>query len=77
MGRVDCLMQSKRWSLIEAVTNTGVGWCINYLANLLVLNALGLHVSPGKALSISVIFTLISVVRSYTLRRIFNRSKHA
>ena len=70
-------MQSKRWSLIEAVTNTGVGWCINYLANLLVLNAFGLHVSPSKAFSISVIFTLISVVRSYTLRRIFNRSKHA
>lgn len=66
-------MQSKGQSLKEALTSTALGFGINYIATIVVLNAFALPVGPGKALHISVIFTLISVVRVYLVRRYFNK----
>ena len=57
----------------EALVSTAVGFGINYIANIVVLNAFALPVSPGKALHISAIFTVISVVRGYLVRRYFNK----
>ena len=66
-------MQSKGQSLKEALASTAIGFGSNYIANIVVLNAFALPVGPGKALHISAIFTLISVVRGYLIRRCFNK----
>lgn len=66
-------MQSKSRSMKEALASTVIGFGINYIANIVVLNAFALPVGPGKALHISVIFTVISVVRGYLVRRYFNK----
>lgn len=66
-------MQSKRRSMKEAIVSTAIGFVISYIANIVVLNAFALSVGPGKALHISVIFTVISVVRGYLVRRYFNK----
>lgn len=66
-------MQSKGRSLKEALASTAIGFGISYIANIVVLNAFALPVGPGKALYISVIFTMISVVRGYLVRRYFNK----
>lgn len=68
-------MQSKLQSLIEASTNTFIGFAVSYVANIVVLNAYGFHVGAGKAFTISVIFTGISIVRGYCIRRWFNKRK--
>jgi hypothetical protein len=68
-------MQSKKSSALEAVANTVVGWGINYSANLIVLPLFGIPISAGKAFWIGVVFTAISLVRSYVLRRYFNGLK--
>jgi hypothetical protein len=45
----------------------------NFLANLTILPWFGFAIKPGQALTMGAIFTVISVVRSYALRRAFNR----
>lgn len=67
------MMQSKRMSLIEALTNIGVGMLISFLAQLWLFPRYGIHVSTSDNVEIVLFFTAISVVRSYSIRRIFNR----
>lgn len=68
-------MQTKFGSFIEAWANIIVGFTINFFANLIVLPWFGMAVTPSKAFGIGIIFTVISLVRSYVLRRWFNGLK--
>jgi len=65
--------QTKQHSLIESVMNILIGFSINWSANMLILPLFGFHITPSKAFNIGLIFTIISLIRSYTLRRIFNK----
>ena len=65
-------MQSKKQSLIESLTSTTIGIIIGIVLNLTILPIFGYPVSLSDSLWISLIFTAISVVRSYVVRRIFN-----
>lgn len=68
-------MQTKLGSITEAAANIAVGFSINWCANLLVLPLFGFNVSGGQAFHIGLIFTGISLARSYVLRRWFNGLK--
>lgn len=69
-------MQSKKQSLIESLTSVGIGWLIGVILNMLVLPLFDYDVSLTDGVLISIIFTAVSVVRSYVVRRFFNsRSK--
>lgn len=68
-------MQTKLGSFVEAWANIAVGFAINFTANLYVLPLFGFDVTATDALGIGVIFTVISLVRSYVLRRWFNGLK--
>lgn len=68
-------MQTKKGSFYEALTNTIVGWTINYVANILILPKFGLMVTYEQAFWIGCIFTVISIIRSYVMRRVFNAIK--
>jgi hypothetical protein len=63
--------QSRRMSLVEAITNVAVGFCVALLTQIIVFPLFGLQVSLGENLAIGGLFTLASIGRSYTLRRIF------
>lgn len=63
--------QSKRASLAEAITNTLVGYCVAIAAQVAIFPLFGIHISPASHASIGALFTLVSLVRSYTLRRLF------
>lgn len=65
-------MQSKMQSLIEAWVNVVIGFGINLIANLIVLPAFGYRVTVGDAFGIGLVFTVISIARSYFIRRWFN-----
>lgn len=67
--------QTKLGSFIEAWGNVAVGFGINFFGNIYILPLWGLHPSVMDALGIGVVFTFISVARSYILRRGFNRLK--
>lgn len=66
-------MQSKRGSLIEAATNMAVGFALSWLTGLVAYPLLGITVSHAQNAAVVVVFTFVSLARSYALRRLFNR----
>ena len=67
------LMQTKRRSFIEAVTNVLIGYLVAVISNLIVLPLFGYQVSLFDGFAIGVVFTVISLIRSYVIRRLFNK----
>jgi hypothetical protein len=65
-------MQSKRWSIIEAMSNNIIGYIIAVVMYKLVLPIFGYNVSWSQSNVIVIVFTIISIIRSYLIRRIFN-----
>ena len=65
-------MQSKKESLVETLTNVGIGWFISFVANMLVLPVFGYNINLTDGILISIIFTVISIIRGYVVRRWFN-----
>lgn len=69
------MSQTKLGSWAEAWANIAVGFSINYFANLAILPWFGFNITHMQAFWVGVIFTGISLVRSYVLRRWFNGLK--
>lgn len=69
--------QTRLGSFIEAVINVAIGFGINFGANLLILPLIGFQITVGQNLFIGVLYTLISVARSYIVRRWFNAKLQA
>ena len=65
-------MQSRWMSLVESAINIVVGYCLAVLTQLVVFPLFGLRATFSENLLIGGVFTLISLVRSYLLRRLFN-----
>lgn len=67
------MSQTRTGSLAESLANTAIGWALNFTGNLVILPYFGFtSITPAKAFGIGVVFTVISLVRSFFLRRIFN-----
>jgi len=65
-------MQSRWMSFVEAVTNIAVGYALAVLTQIIVFPLFGLHASLGQNFLLAALFTAISLIRGYTLRRLFN-----
>ena len=65
-------MQTKRQSLIETLTSVFVGWLIGVILNLTILPLFDYDITVVDSLWVSLIFTAVSVIRSYIIRRWFN-----
>ena len=63
--------QSRRTSLIEAIANVAIGFGVAVTTQVLVFPVFGLEASLSENLAIGCIFTVVSVARSYGLRRLF------
>lgn len=64
--------QSRIDSLMEALTNTAIGFLVSLVTWIVVARIYGIPMSAGTSLSITAIFTVVSVLRQYVLRRIFD-----
>lgn len=67
------MSQSRLMSLVESSVNVLIGYLVSVLANWFVLPAFGYPVSVSDSFLIGAVFTVISLVRSYTIRRLFVR----
>ena len=65
------MQQSRRASLIEAVTNTVVGYALAVSMRVAVCPLFWLQVDVIENLGLGLIFTAVSVVRGYAMRRFF------
>ena len=70
------MTQTRLGSFIEAWINVAIGFGINFGANLFILPLIGFQISVGQNLFIGVLYTIISVARSYCIRRWFNARIH-
>ena len=66
------MSQSRKASAIEAVVNVLVGYWVAVAAQAAIFPLFGLQVSHAEHMAIAGLFTVISLVRSYMLRRVFN-----
>ena len=66
------IAQSKRESVIESLVGTLIGFCASFATQAAVYPLYGLSVSVNANLQITAIFTLVSIARSYAVRRCFN-----
>ncbi len=64
--------QTRLGSLIEAGINVLIGFAINMAANFVILPLVGFEITLAQNLFIGVLYTLVSVARSYIVRRWFN-----
>ena len=71
------MTQTRMGSLIEACMNVLIGFVINMVANFVILPMVGFHITPGQNVFIGVLYTIVSVARSYVIRRWFNARLHA
>lgn len=70
--------QTRLSSLIEAGLNVLIGFWISFVANLVILPAAGFTALTLETnLYIGLAYTVVSVVRSYIIRRWFNARLHA
>jgi hypothetical protein len=65
--------QSKKRSWAEAWINIFIGYSINFIANLIVFPMFGYNVSVRDNIVIGIIYTGISLVRQYVIRRCMNK----
>jgi len=68
--------QTRLGSFIEAWINVAIGYGINFTANMLIFPHFGFHITVKENLILGLLYTVISVARSYIIRRWFNAKLH-
>jgi hypothetical protein len=65
------MKQSRAMSLVESLANVAVGYGVAVVTQILIFPIFGLHTTLAQNLMMGGIFTVVSIGRSYALRRLF------
>ena len=65
------MKQSRLMSLVESVANVAVGYGVAVITQILIFPVFGLHTTLAQNLKMGAIFTIVSIARSFALRRAF------
>lgn len=65
--------QSRLMSFVESVANVAVGYGVAVVTQIIVFPWFGLRTTLSENLTMGGIFTVASILRSYSLRRLFER----
>ena len=65
------MKQSRTMSLVESVANVVVGYGIAVVSQLLLFPVFGMHMTLVQNLKLAGAFTIVSICRSFVLRRLF------
>jgi membrane protein implicated in regulation of membrane protease activity len=68
-------MQSKKHSILESISNVTVGFLTTLIFSPFIYSLCGMTYTWTQLGSVTIIFTIISILRSYIIRRFFNH-KH-
>ena len=63
-------------SAVEAVTNVLVGFWVAVGTQAAIFPLFGLSATLKQNMAMGIVFTVVSLIRSYALRRIFSRLQH-
>ena len=67
------MSQTRLQSAVESLANVAIGYAVAVASQMLIFPLFGIHVTLADNLLIGGYFTLISIARSYAVRRFFNR----
>lgn len=62
-------MQTRLESLIEALINVVIGFCIQFTASAILLPLIGVPITAGQNFLLGIGMTVVSVARQYVIRR--------
>ena len=65
------MKQSRLMSLVESIANVLVGYGVAVVTQILIFPIFGLHTTLAQNLKMGAIFTVVSIARSFALRRVF------
>lgn len=65
-------MQTRKMSFIESCVNNFIGLILAYFVQVVVFHLYNIKTSTQEDIEIVLIFTVVSIVRSYIVRRAFN-----
>lgn len=65
------MKQSRRMSMVESVANVIVGYGVAVVTQIMVFPFFGLHATLAQNMKMGALFTVVSIVRSFALRRLF------
>ena len=65
------MKQTRLMSLVESVANVIVGYGVAVITQILIFPIFGLHTTLAQNLKMGAIFTIVSIARSFALRRVF------
>ncbi|MGN6551054.1 MAG: DUF7220 family protein [Solirubrobacteraceae bacterium] len=65
------MKQSLLMSLVESVANVVVGYGVAVVTQILIFPVFGLHTTLAENLKMGAVFTVVSIARSFALRRVF------
>jgi hypothetical protein len=60
-------------SMVEAIANVVIGYAIAVATQVVVFPIFGIHITLADDLAIGLVFLVVSLIRSYLLRRLFER----
>lgn len=66
------MSQSRAMSAVESVANVAIGYGVAVTSQIAILPLFGVHLPLSDNLLIGAWFTVISLARSYVVRRVFN-----
>ena len=67
------MKQSRLMSFVEAISNVVLGYGVAVVTQILIFPIFGLHTTLAQNLKMGVVFTIVSIARSFALRRVFER----
>lgn len=65
------MKQSRAMSFVESLANVAVGYGVAVMVQMLIFPVFGLHATLGQNLILGAVFTVVSIARSFALRRMF------
>ena len=65
------MKQSRVMSLVESVANVIIGYGVAVVTQMLIFPIFGLQTTLAQNLKMGAVFTIVSLGRSYVLRRLF------
>ena len=67
------MKQTKLQSMIESITNVAIGYLVALFSQIVIFPFYDINISMSDNLMIGLWFTVVSIARSYLIRRYFNK----
>lgn len=64
--------QSMKMSFVESMVSTAIGFATSFAGNVIIFHVMDKHISNTENFWVTVFFTVLSLTRSFLVRRWFN-----